>query len=145
MIKAVRHIGLVVADLDAAVHFWHDILGLKIERRADECGAHLDAMLGLKDVRVTTIKLSAPDKSIIELLYFDSHPDKPQWDGQPFSTGFTHVALEVDNLDQIWEKLSGLGMTFPAKPQLTPDGYAKVIYGKGPEGVLLELVEVLNQ
>jgi catechol 2,3-dioxygenase-like lactoylglutathione lyase family enzyme len=143
MIRAIRHSGLVVADLDRALHFWCDVLGFRVERRMDESGPHIDAMMGLKDVRVTTAKLAAPDGNLIELLHFHSHPDKPAWKGEPYSTGFTHIALTVDDLDQCVRQLSDVGVKFPAPPQFSPDGYAKVIYAQGPEGVLLELVEIL--
>jgi len=145
MIIAIRHTGLVVRDLKRALHFWCEVLGFKVVKHMDESGPHIDAMMGLRDVRVTTAKLAAPDGNLIELLHFHSHPDQPQWNGTPYSTGFTHVALTVVDLDQVILKLSNEGVSFPAPPQLSPDGYAKVIYAKGPEGVLLELVELLTK
>lgn len=143
MIRAIRHTGLVVSDLEAALHFWCDVLGFKLSLCMDEWGPHIDAMMGLKDVRVTTAKLTAPDGAMIELLKFHSHPGQTRWSGQPYSTGFTHIALTVDDLDAIIPGLTAAGVTFPDKPQVSPDGYAKVTYASGPEGVLLELVEVL--
>lgn len=145
MITAIRHTGLVVADLDGALDFWCNVLGFKVIKKMEETGPHIDAMMGLLGVRVTTAKLAAPDNSLIELLHFHSHPDKPNWNGNPFSTGFTHVALTVEDLDDCCNKLSAAGVTFPATPQFSPDGYAKVIYAKGPESVLLELVEVIKK
>ena len=110
----------------------------------EESGPHIDAMMGLVDVKVTTAKIKCPDGMILELLYFKSHPDKPSWLGTPFSTGLTHIAFTVENLQETYEKLSKLGVTFPASPQTSPDGTVEVIYAKGPEGILLELVEVLS-
>ena len=144
MIRAIRHTGLVVADLDRALHFWCDVLGFRVERRMDESGPHIDAMMGLKDVRVTTVKLAAPDGNLIELLYFHSHPDKPSWKGEPYSTGFTHIALTDENLDELLQRMKAAGAAVPAETQFSPDGKVKVIYAKGPEGVLLELVEVIK-
>jgi len=144
MIKAIRHTGLVVADLEQALHFWCDVLGFTVAKKMEESGPHIDAMLGLSAVRLTTAKLAAPDGNLIELLHFHSHPDRPTWQGMPFSTGFTHIALTVDDLDAACRKLGDAGVNFAAPPQYSPDGYAKVTYGRGPEGVLLELVEVLR-
>jgi catechol 2,3-dioxygenase-like lactoylglutathione lyase family enzyme len=144
MIRAIRHTGLVVADLDRALHFWCDVLGFRVERQMDESGPHIDAMMGLQGVRVTTAKLAAPDGNLIELLYFQSHPDKPIWKGEPYSTGFTHIALTVENLDELLQRMKAAGTMVPAEPQFSPDGKVKVIYAKGPEGVLLELVEVIQ-
>ncbi len=145
MINAIRHTGLVVADMALAIHFWCELLGLRLVRQMDEAGPHIDAMMGLHGVKVTTAKLAASDGNLIELLQFHSHPDKPAWDGRPFSTGFTHIALTVNDLDVLLERLATAGVTVPAPPQLSPDGTVKVIYAKGPEGVLLELVEILDK
>jgi catechol 2,3-dioxygenase-like lactoylglutathione lyase family enzyme len=143
MISAIRHTGLVVTDMARAMHFWCDLLGFRLVRQMDEAGPYIDAMMGLRDVRVTTAKLAAPDGTLIELLRFHSHPDEPRWHGTPYSTGFTHIALTVDDLDQLVLKLTNEGVSFPGPPQRSPEGNVKVIYAQGPEGVLLELVEVL--
>jgi len=89
--------------------------------------------------------LAAPDGNLLELLYFHSHPDKQRWEGRPYSTGFTHIALTVQNLEETLRRLKLVGASVPAEPQLSPDGQVKVIYASGPEGVLLELVEVIKK
>ncbi|MBD2429470.1 VOC family protein [Phormidium sp. FACHB-1136] len=144
MITGIRHIGLVVSDLDKALNFWCDVLGFQIQRKMEESGPHLDAMMGLENVQVTTAKLSDQNGNLLELLHFKSHPDKPIWGGTPYSTGLTHIALTVQNLDQTVQKLNQAGVTFPGEIQKSPDGTVKVIYSKGPEGILLELVEVVD-
>lgn len=144
MIRAIRHTGLVVADLERALHFWCDVLGFTLARRMEESGPHIDAMMGLENVKLTTAKLAAPDGNLVELLHFHSHSDQPAWTGVPYSTGFTHIALTVENLEETCRTLLAAGVTFAAPPQHSPDGYAKLTYGRGPEGVLLELVEVLQ-
>lgn len=144
MITAIRHTGLVVANLDRALHFWCNVLGFQVLKQMDEAGPHIDAMMGLDDVHVVTAKLSAPDGNVLELLQFHSHPDRAKWEGMPFSTGFTHIALTVRDLDQLVKTLRASDVTFPAPPQFSPDGNVKVIYGKCPDGVLIELVEVLK-
>lgn len=144
MITAIRHAGLVVADLEQSLKFWCDGMGFVVSRQMEESGPHIDAMMGLKEVRLTTAKLAAPGGSLLELLCFHSHPDKPRWSGTPYSTGFTHIALTVKDLDETLRRLERFGASIPAEPQFSPDGQVKVIYATGPEGVLLELVEVLK-
>ena len=141
MITKIRHTGLVVADLEKSLRFWRDVLGFSITRRMDESGPHIDALLGLESVHVTTVKLAAPDGSLIELLHFHSHPDRDSWEGTPHSTGLTHVALTVSDLDATCERLSKVGVKFNSAPQASPDGLARVSFATAPEGVLLELVE----
>jgi catechol 2,3-dioxygenase-like lactoylglutathione lyase family enzyme len=144
MITAIRHAGLVVADLEQSLKFWCNTMGFVVFRKMEESGPHIDAMMGLKDVRVTTAKLAAPDGNLLELLHFHSHPDKPRWAGKPYTTGFTHIALTVKDLDETLHRLDQFGLSIAAEPQLSPDGQVKVIYATGPEGVLLELVEVIK-
>ena len=145
MIVGMRHVGLVVADLDNSIKFWCETMGFSVSRQIEESGPHIDAMMGLENVRVITSKLTAPDGSLLELLCFKSHPDRDKWDGTPYSTGLTHIALTVDDLDETVSRLKKVGVSFPAMPQRSPDGRVKVIYATGPEGVLLELVESISQ
>jgi catechol 2,3-dioxygenase-like lactoylglutathione lyase family enzyme len=145
LITAIRHTGLVVADLASALYFWCDVLGFKVVKQMDESGPHIDAMMGLKDVLLTTSKLTAPEGGMVELLYFHSHSDWPTWTGTPYSTGFTHVAMTVKDIASLCAKLVDAGVTFFAPPQHSPDGKVLVTYCRGPEGVLLEFVEILQE
>lgn len=144
MIKGIRHTGLVVSDLDLSLKFWCELLDFKVMRRMDESGFQLDAMMGLNCVNVTTVKLSANNGSMIELLKFNSHPDSKSWNGTPYSTGLTHVALTVDDLECCIKRLGENGYCSINVPQISPDGIVKVVYMRGPEGILIELVEELG-
>jgi len=143
MTLAVRHTGIVVDNLELCLDFWCNQLGFVVRTRMDEAGPHIDAIMELHDVRVTTVKMAAADGSLVELLKFHSHPDKPAWTGGPTTTGPTHVALTVSDLDELYVRLQGAGARFHAPPQYSPDGKAKFTYCLGPENLLLELVEVL--
>ena len=94
----------------------------------DESGPHIDSMMGLSDVCVTTVKLAAEGGSMVELLKFNSHKDKDKWVGMPFTTGITHIALTLSDIDKAAAKMKDFGVRFPADPQLSPDGKVKVIY-----------------
>ena len=144
MTISIRHVGLVVADLEKSLKFWCDTMGFVVSRQMEESGPHIDAMMGLKDVRVTTAKLAAPDGNLIELLKFHSHPDKPAWFGTPYSTGFTHIALTVEKLDELLPRLIAAGAKVSSLPQFSPDGKVKVLYVKGLEDILIELVEIFE-
>ena len=69
-IKGIRHFGIVVHNLETSIAFYED-LGLKINKQMDESGEHIDKMLSLTDVNVTTVKMSAPETdTLIELLHY---------------------------------------------------------------------------
>lgn len=138
-----RHTGIAVFDLDRALSFWTGTLGFTVHRRLEESGRILDTVLGLSDVRVTTVKLADANGNLVELLRFHSHPGAESWQGSPTSTGLTHIALTVDDINATCRLLEKNGATLLAAPQQTADGLAKVTFCRGPEGLLLELVEVL--
>ena len=143
MNATVRHVGIVVSDLQKALDFWCVSMGFTVSRQMEEFGPHIDQMMALKDVRVTTIKLSDKKGNMVELLKFKSHPDKDYWSGMPYSTGVTHVALTVDDLESMYKNLNDKDLEFLTPPLASPDGRVRVTYARGPEGLLLELVEEL--
>ena len=142
MTLSLRHFGIVVRDLDRALDFYCGKLGLTVSRRMDEKGAFLDTTLAASGVKVTTVKLAAPEGStLLELLQFESPP--PGDGGMPslFRTGATHFALTVQHLFELHEVLVAGGTPFLSAPKTSPDGLARVAFCRDPEGNLIELVE----
>ena len=144
MTVAIRHTGLVVSNLERALEFWCGIFNFEVVVRMDEEGSSLDAIMGLRGVKVVTVKLNAPSGGMLELLNFQSHPDKKKWLGEPFSTGLTHIALTVSDVESTLNEMKNFGCDVKNNPHLSPDGKVKVVYAQGPEGVLLELVEIIS-
>ncbi len=143
--KAIRHIGIVVSDLDKALCFYRDLLGLKIVKDMNESGAYIDNISDLTGVQVRTVKMAADDGNLVELLFYASHP-LGQGKINPINKiGCSHVAFTVDNLDEEYLKLKQAGILFNTPPQYSPDGYAKVTFCKDPDGSFIELVEVLKK
>lgn len=143
MITEIRHVGITVQDLNKTLNFFIKVLGFKIKKRMNEKGNYINAMLKLKNVQVTTVKIQAPDGGLVELLKFKNYKDKKKWGGKIFSTGPTHIALTVKNIEIAYKKLKKK-YKFNAPPQLSPDGYAKVTFFRGPENLYIEIVQVLK-
>lgn len=142
MIEDIRHTGIVVKDLESSLHFYRDLLGLKIVRKIDESGTYIDNILLLEKVRVTTVKMCSSSGQMVELLAYSSHPAEQK--GREINEiGISHMAFTVKNLDVAYERLKDKGVEFNSYPQLSPDGFAKVAFCRAPEGTFIELVEVL--
>lgn len=143
MIKDVRHIGIVVNDMDISLKFYKDLLGLKIKSLAEEEGEFLDNMLAHKNVKNKVAKLYAGNgNALVELIDSKSFANKKNRNF--FTIGASHFAFTIDNLQETYEYLLENGVKFTAPPQLTPDGYAKVTFCEDPDGTPIELVEVIN-
>ena len=129
--------------MENSLKFYQDLLGFKIIRDMDEHGIYINNMLSLDNVQVRTVKLSAgTGNTLIELLDFKSHDDN---DIRNFYTiGASHVALTVDNLEDLYKHLTKNNVKFNAPPQKSPDGLVKVTFCNDPDGTPIELVEVLD-
>jgi len=144
--KAIRHFGIVVTDAEKSLHFYVDLLGLKMQRDMQEEGPFIDSISGLKNVKVRTMKMSAADGNLIELIYYtsDGHVRKNQGKKDICEIGASHAAFTVENVDDEYEKLKKAGVEFNCPPQISVDGMAKVAFCRDPDGVLIELVQMLK-
>jgi catechol 2,3-dioxygenase-like lactoylglutathione lyase family enzyme len=139
----IRHTGIVVSDLDRAMRFYRDLLGLEIKRRMVESGPCIANILGIPDVVVETVKLGLDnDGAQIELLSFISHSVSVPEGNRALLIGPTHIALTVDNLEDLYIRMCAVGIEFNCPPQSSPDGKVSLTYCKDPDGNLIELVEV---
>ena len=140
----VRHIGIVVTNIENSLKFYRDLLDLKIERSMNESGEYIDNMLGFENVHVKTVKMSASTgNTLVELLEF-TKPSGSKINCNVNDLGASHAAFTVSNLDETYLKLKNSGVKFNAPPQLSPDGYAKVTFCFDPDKTPIELVQVLK-
>ena len=137
-----RHIGITVTDLEESISFYRDVLNFEVQRVMDESGPHIDKFSALSNVKVCTVKMKDRNNNMIELLKYSSHPETANND-QITRIGCSHFALTVDNLDLLVKKIIERGYSINCEPQFSPDGKVKLTFAKGPDGVLLELVEEL--
>ena len=143
MIKDVRHVGIVVSDMEKSLKFYRDLLGLKVKSLEDEEGEFLDNMLAHENVKNKVAKLYAKNgNALIELIDSRSYANKKDRDF--FTIGASHFALTVDDLEKTYDYLVKNGVKFTAPPQQTPDRFAKVTFCEDPDGTPIELVEVIN-
>lgn len=142
--KAIRHTGIVVSDMERSLDFYRDLLGLKVVKDFREEGEYIDKISGLSGVKVWMIKLAADDGTMVELLKYMSHPQEVPDNPQICDIGCSHIAFTVDDVDREFIRLSEKGVKFNSHPCVSSDGYAKVAFCQDPDGVFIELVEVLS-
>lgn len=138
-----RHVGIVVSDLDKTRDFWINTLGFKLHIEAKEESPYIDELLAIKDPSLTTLKLIDSKGFIIELLKFNNYQVENSWSGDLKTAGLTHIALTVDNLDELVEILRKLDYQTFSEIKISPNKKVKVVFVRGPEGIMLELVQEL--
>jgi catechol 2,3-dioxygenase-like lactoylglutathione lyase family enzyme len=134
----------VVNDLEKNRDFWINTLGFKLRIEALEESPYIDELLDIKDPALKTVKLIDSKGFIIELLKFENYQVGNSWSGDLKTTGLTHIALTVDNLDELIERLIKDNYQTVSDIKVSPNGKVKVVFVKGLEGLMLELVEELN-
>lgn len=146
-LNKIRHSGIVVLDMDSAIPFYRDVLGMVVYWDQVEDWAGLARAFKLPKVSVRTVKMS-PDPTDnkytgIELLQF-SEPSHSKSVGSRTlqSLGCTHLAIQVGNLDLVRSRLIEKKFDFIAEPEMSPDGNVRLAFCNAPEEVFLELVEV---
>jgi lactoylglutathione lyase len=117
------HTMIRVYDLDAALTFWCEQLGLREVRRRDH-----------EQGRFTLVFLQGPEKddpAQIELTH--------NWDQEePYGMGrnFGHVAYAVDDIYALCQKLMDAGVVVNRPPR---DG--RMAFVRSPDGISVELLQ----
>lgn len=142
-VACIRHTGIVVSKMEASLRFYRDLLGMEVWEDFVGSGPFIESLTAVPGARIWMIKLRSRQGGSIELLQYLNCPQEVPPRVRACDVGCNHVALEVDNLDALYERLRPEGIEFHALPALNPTGRFKVAYCRDPEGVLLELVEVL--
>jgi catechol 2,3-dioxygenase-like lactoylglutathione lyase family enzyme len=143
MNNTTRHVGIVVKDLAKTTEFWVNLIGFKLHLDAKEVSPYIDELIGIANPELRTVKLIDENGFIIELLEFANRPAKDNWEGNLATTGLTHIALTVSDLESLVAKLVENDYKFISEIKKSPNGSVKVVFLRGPEGLMLELVEPL--
>lgn len=143
IVMGYRHTGIIVEDMSASLHFYRDLLGLKVIQDFSDNSDYINTITGISGGNVHMVKLETEDKKfVIELLEYLNHPT--ELIKQPVhNVGCCHVAFHVRNIDSAYERLSKEGVRFLSRPVLSSEKIAKVCFCIDPNNIRVELVEML--
>lgn len=136
-----RHVGIVVTNMDKSLKLYKDIFNLEVIWDQIESGQFIDNLLQITNTEVHTIKLKDCNGAIIELLQYLSHPREVDYNNNINRIGCSHIAITVNSIKDMYEKLISEGLEFNYKPQVSVDGKACVAFCKDYDQVLIEIVE----
>jgi len=139
MIRGIHHVAVHVRDMDRMLKFYKDAFGFEvvgepfewrdsefIDRIVDVPGsAARGAMLRAGTCYMEIFQYSTPAPTVTKGL-------------QPFDKGYTHFCVDVTDIEKEYERLKQLGMSF-SQPGPIDVGHVHSIYGRDPEGNLIEL------
>src|SRR3954454_20699697 len=116
-IIAADHTGITVFDLERSLAFWREVLGFELSHRAHQKGELAEQITGVPGAEILIAVLKAPGHKI-ELLEYRAPADRRQLnDRRPCDLGAAHIALTVDNLDEVLARIAASGWNAAGEPQ----------------------------
>lgn len=127
-VTSLDYIVLIVEDLDRALGFYCDTLGIALRHRAERF-----AQLETGTTRLGLFTREAMAKTLDQAI------TAPGERAPAFELGF-----KVDDVDAAWEELSAAGAPPVSPPHDQPWGQ-RTAYVRDPDGNLIELVQQLRR
>lgn len=122
-----HHLHLLCSDLAQTIDFLTGLLGARL-KGYQKFGAADGASLDLNGTTIN-LRLAAEGETVDTAA-----------SGSVY--GYHHMALEVADTDAAYAELCDQGVDFAVTPRNTPDGL-RVAFFKGPDGIVIELVQQL--
>lgn len=133
-----HHFAVTVSDLDRAVAFYRDTLGLDVLSEFTVGGDAFATGVGIDGASAEFVHLDAGDARIELVEYSPEGEAAAETDlNQP---GANHLGLEVEDLDAVFADLPEDVETL-AEPQTTESG-TRILFVRDPDGTLVELLEL---
>ena len=137
-----RHTGIIVKNMSASIEFYRDYLGLEIVQEFTDSSDYINEITNIKNGTAHFIKLQMVDGSILELLEYPTHRTQSHT-LSILNVGLAHIALRVESAEKMYEFLKSKGVKVLSKPVLSSEGIAKVFFCLDPDGLRVELVEMV--
>jgi len=146
-IVAADHTGITVSNLERSLAFWRDVLGFEFSHSAHQTGTRPEQITGVKGAELKLAVLKTPSGHKIELLEYFAPADRRRVDLRPCDIGHVHVALIVDDLDAVLQKIAASGWKGAGKPQTLksgPNAGKCVVYVRDPDGTTIEFMQIAS-
>lgn len=131
MLKKIDHLGIAVKDMEAAIKFYEQALGLAVTKTevVEEQKVKV-AFIPIGESKVELLESTSPDGAVAK--YIEKNGE-----------GIQHIAFKVDNIEEALADLKAKGIRLiDEKPRIGAGG-AKIafIHPKATFGTLIELCE----
>ncbi len=132
-IKKINHVAIVVKDIDAAMSFWRDALGLQLDHIEDvPSQASKVAFMPVGEGEVELVQPTDPESGLGKYL-------------SKRGEGMHHLCIEVDDIESMLAQLRDRDVRLiNEEPLDLPGRRMAFIHPKAANGVLVELYEIVS-
>lgn len=133
MPKRIDHVAIIVRNIEQALIFYRDTLGIEPSEIKE---------VPSEQVRIAFLPMGGPDGSEIELIEPTTADSSLAKFLEKRGEGLHHICLEVENIDAELAEMRAKGApVLDKEPRIAAEGRAIFVHPKGTNGVLLELLE----
>lgn len=132
-VKKINHVAIVVKNIDSALEFWQDYLGLTLDHIEDvPSQASKVAFLPVGEGEVELVEPTDPESGLAKYL-------------EKRGEGMHHLCIEVDDIAGMLLRLSDKGVKLiNQEPLDLPGRRMAFIHPKSTNGVLVELYQIVD-
>lgn len=148
-INSVWHTGFTVSDIERAIEFYTEGVGLTLRHRQEQANEYTSTFIGYPDASLRVAQFQLPDGPhtvsghILELVEY-LHPRGEQIEPGTNNIGMGHLAFETDDIDELLTRVRAKGGKTVSEPVDIVAGINKggrTVYVRDPDGITLEFVE----
>ena len=127
----INHVAIVVQDIDAALNFWEQTFGLKLDHVEDVPSQKSKvAFLPLGESEIELVQPTTSDSGLANFL-------------EKRGEGMHHICIEVEDIDAALVELKSKGVRLINDvPEELPGRKMAFIHPKAANGVLVELYQL---
>ena len=131
-VTKINHIAIAVSDVDRALEFWRDALGLKVDHIEDVPSQKSTVVfIPVGESEIELVKPTSQDSGVANFL-------------AERGGGMHHLCFEVDNIEEMLADLKQKGIRLINEAPLElPGRKLAFVHPKSTGGVLIELYELI--
>jgi catechol 2,3-dioxygenase-like lactoylglutathione lyase family enzyme len=149
MLLTYWHFSFTVADIERSVDFYTRVLGMELVHTQEQNNEYTRKLVAYPDahLKVAQLVVGAQQRErsghLLELVEY-VQPDCPPTDTATCRPGSAHLAFQVDDCWQEYERMTALGVRFKSEPNAITAGINKggfTCYFLDPDDITLEIIQ----
>jgi lactoylglutathione lyase len=134
-INNIRHLGILIYDLEKSLDFYINFLGFSILKITYENDMYIQALLGID--KLTHIKLQINENQPLLELYYIKNINS-----YPF---YNHISFTVEDIFDLYNNLEAIDLRPISRPIENKEKTFLVMFSRDPSGNLIEWVEPITK
>ena len=138
-----NHTSFTVSSIDQTLTFFRDVLGFPATEKLVRDPKLAAEVTGIPGAAITVVFVDAPGHRL-EFIEYDNPPDRGKIVGRPCDAGFTHIALDVDDIDAAMVAARAHGYEAHGPIQTSakgPNAGRRIVYATNQDGLSIEFIQ----